>query len=271
MPHARVGAVRVLLCKRLCRLYLADDQVQRFALFTLLVIVPFASHGQTTHYGSLWVRYFNQTKLTDRLTLNAHIDERILFNPVRQFQLFTHVHFNFLVKPWLDVGVGGNFNWTNAATYSNLMVPEWRPWQEATLIKPLSHAWQFQFRYRIDERFMREIQNGELGSTSHFNWRHRFRPQFLYTYRNADNNNRYVFRISNEYMVNTGDVRHTFDQNRFYFSFEHPLGERWSLETGYMNQSQSRPNDDGLNNRHLIRLSFYHRVDARRKEQSTVK
>jgi hypothetical protein len=234
------------------------------------MVSAYAGQSQTDHFAALWVRYFNQTRLTDKFTLNAHIDERILFNPVRQFQLFTHVHLNYLAKPWLDIGVGGNFNWTNASAHPHLMVPEWRPWQEATFIKPLTKKWQFQFRYRIDERFIRETQHGELLNTYHFNWRHRFRPQFSYTFHNAEQTKRYVFRISNEYMINTGDVRDTFDQNRFYFSIERPLGTRWALETGYMNQVQSRANDDGLNDRHLILLSFYHRVDARKKSELVV-
>lgn len=237
-----------------------------FFLFFVCLCLVFDSSAQTDHFASLWVRYFNQTRITDRLTLNAHLDERILFNPIRQFQLFTHVHLNFLAKPWLDIGIGGNFNWTNAVANPNLMIPEWRPWQEVTFIKPVGNKWQFQFRYRVDERFIHRNNGQELEPGYRFNWRHRFRPQFSYSFQNAEQTKRYIFRISNEFMVNTGDVRDTFDQNRFYFSIEQPLGKRWSMETGYMNLVQSRANDDGYNDRHLIRVSVYHRVDLRKNK-----
>ena len=235
-----------------------------FLFFWVFSSIMLECNGQTTQFASLWVRYFNQTRLTNRLTLNAHLDERILFNPTRQFQLFTHIHLNFLIKPWLDVGVGGNFNFTNAAANPHLMVPEWRPWQEATLIKSIAKKWQFQFRYRVDERFIHANNGQELQSGYNFNWRHRFRPQFSYSFQNQGQTKKYVFRISNEFMVNTGDVRDTFDQNRFYCSIEQPLGKKWSMETGYMNQLQSRAGDDGYNERHLIRVSVYHKVDLRK-------
>lgn len=257
MPLARADAEKALLF----------NLVQRKFLFTLVFFVltnVLTYAQQTTQFGSLWVRYVNQTRVTDKLTLNANIDERILFNPIRQFQLFSHVHLNFLFKPWLDLGFGGNFNCTNATANTHLMIPEWRPWQEATFIKPLNDHWQFQLRYRLDERFIHQNNGHELQSGYHFNWRHRFRPQILYSFQNADQTKRYTVRISDEYMVNTGDVRDLFDQNRFYFSIEQPLGKKWSLETGYMNQFQSRASDDGFNDRHLIRMSFFHKIDLRK-------
>lgn len=232
-------------------------------LVALLFASVFSSGAQTTQFGAFWIRYYNQTRFTDKLVLHAHLDERILLNPVRQFQLFTHVHLNYQPKPWIDIGFGFNYNQSNSARYPHLRVPEWRPWQEATFIKPITKKWQFQFRYRLDERFIRETQADQLLSSYHFNLRHRLRPQFAYTFLTKAEK-RMVFRISNEIMFNSGDVSDIFDQNRFYFSLEVPVAKKWSVETGYMNQFQSRPSDDGFNDRHLIRVSVYHRIDLRK-------
>jgi Protein of unknown function (DUF2490) len=239
----------------------------RFPVLAFCWLLASSASAQTvTSFGSFWIRYFNQTRLTEKITLNAHLDERILFNPSRQFQLFTHLHVNYLAKPWLDVGLGGNFNWTNAVKNPGLKVPELRPWQETTLIKQMPRNWQFQFRYRLDERFIHNNDGMELLDGYHFNFRHRFRPQLSYTFYNESKSKRYVFRVSDEFMLNTGNITDTFDQNRFYFSLEVPLAKKWTVETGYMNQLQSRPSDDNLNDRHLIRVSIYHKVDLRRSD-----
>jgi hypothetical protein len=240
----------------------------KFALATLFsfFILTAKSQDRVVHKGSYWIRYFNQTQLTDKLMLNFHVDERRFVNPSRQFQLFAHVHLNYLVKPWIEVGAGGNFNWTNSNQNNSLRVPEWRPWQEVNLIKPLPRNFQFQFRYRLDERFIRNNDGQELLDAYHFNLRHRFRVQFLYTLVPTNGSKNLIFRVSDEVMMNTGDVKDTFDQNRIYGSVQYPLSKKWSTEIGYLNQFQSRASDDGFYERHIIRVSFYHKVDLRKSK-----
>lgn len=196
---------------------------------------------------------------------NFHMDERRLVNPSRQFQLFAHIHLNYLIKPWIEIGAGGNFNWTNSNQNNALRVPEWRPWQEVNLIKPLPRNFQFQYRYRLDERFIHNNDGQALTDGYRFNLRHRFRAQVLYSLKPANRNKSWIFRVSDEVMVNTGDVRDTFDQNRIYGSVQYPVSTNWSTEIGYLNLYQSRARDDGYFDRHVIRISFYHKIDARKK------
>ena len=96
------------------------------AVLALISFFTF-SQDQYIHQGSYWIRYYNQTQISDKTTINFHVDERRLINPSRQFQLFFHAHVNYFVKPWLEVAAGGNFNWTNSSVNTSLWVPEWRP------------------------------------------------------------------------------------------------------------------------------------------------
>lgn len=256
MQHAPVVAVKVLLSK-----YISQVRIITVAL-TAFVSSSFGQ-AKVIHQGSYWIRYYNQTQFTNKLMLNFHVDERRLINPSRQFQLFAHLHLNYLIKPWLEIGAGGNFNWTNSNQNENLWVPEWRPWQEVNLIKPLPRNFQFQFRYRLDERFIHNNDGSELLSGYRFNLRHRFRAQLSYTL-NRSEKKPLIFRVSDEFMVNSGEVADTFDQNRIYASVQSMLSKRFSVEVGYLNIFQSRARDDRFYDRHVMRISIYHRVDLRK-------
>lgn len=86
----------------------------------------------------------------------------------------------------------------------------------------------------------------------------------MYAWKRSEGKRDITFRFSNDFMINTGDVKDTFDQNRIYGSIQLPMGKKWSVEIGYMNQFQSRSSDDGFYDRHIIRYTFYHRVDMRK-------
>jgi hypothetical protein len=233
------------------------------AVLTLISFFAF-SQDQYTHQGSYWIRYYNQTQISDKTTINFHVDERRLINPSRQFQLFFHAHVNYLIKPWLEVAAGGNFNWTNSSVNTSLRVPEWRPWQEVNLIKSLPKNWQFQFRYRLDERFIHNNDRVELQPGYAFNLRHRFRAQFAYAFKFSSDAREWLLRLSDEIMINSGNVSDDFDQNRIYVSLQYPLSKQWIVECGYLNLLQSRSRDDGFYDRHVTRFTVYHRIDLRK-------
>jgi hypothetical protein len=259
MLHARVAVAKASQYK---------SEFLKFALaitFSLCILTTFGQ-DKVIHQGSYWIRYYNQTQFTDKLMFNFHVDERRLVNPSRQFQLFFHAHLNYLIKPWMEVGFGGNFNWTNSNQNPDLRVPEWRPWQEINLIQPMPRKIQFQFRYRIDERFIHNNDGLELEDGYRFNLRHRFRVQWLYTLKTQNTSKSLVFRASDEVMINTGDVADTFDQNRIYTSVQYPFNKSWSTEVGYLNILQSRARDDHFYDRHTIRVTFYHKIDLRKPE-----
>ena len=217
------------------------------------------------HQGTVWLRYYNQSKLSEKLTLHFEVDERRLLNPWRQFQFFTHLHLHYQAKPWLDLAAGGNYNLTNSAKYPSLAVPEIRPWQEMTMTKKFISSSNFQFRYRLDWRFIHNNAAGQLTDGYNLNVRHRLRFQFYRELKRFSDSKALAFRLSNEVMLNIGgNASDTFDQNRFYSSLEYRFNDHWSLETGYLNLFQSRASDDGYYDRHVLRVTVYHKLDFRK-------
>jgi hypothetical protein len=205
-----------------------------------------------------WFRYYNQAQLSEKLILHTELDERRRLNPWSQAQFFTHVHLHYRVNSWLDVAAGMNYNLTTLTT-TNLVVEEWRPWQEVSLFKDLGKDVLFQFRYRLDERFIHRNDKQVLLDGYIFNWRHRFRIQFSRPIAQFNNNRTLTLKFSDEVMLNSGDVLRVFDQNRIFAALEMKLNNHWSIESGYLNLIQ-QATDDVFSERHVIRTTIYHRI-----------
>jgi hypothetical protein len=234
--------------------------VKSFLLAFILCLASLLSRGQqvTQHEWFYWIRYYNQAKLNQKLTLHSEIDTRRFLNSSRQSQFFTHFHLHRQFKPWLDAAAGFNFNLTQFI-HNDLYIPEIRPWQEINLFTNSSKKWQLSFRYRLDERFIHNNNSVELTDGYHFNLRHRFRIMTSTTLVNFRDKNILILKIYDEVMLNTGDVPRSFDQNRLSGSLEYRFNKHWSLESGYINILQPVTNSEYFE-RHVIRTTIYHRI-----------
>ncbi len=224
--------------------------------------ISFQSKSQNTFVQEwqVWFRYYNQVQLNNKLILHTELDERRRLDPWSQAQFFAHVHLHYRVKPWLDVAAGMNYNVnTLLTTNHSLAVEEWRPWQEVSLFKNLGKNVLFQFRYRLDERFIHRNDKQVLLDGYHYNWRHRFRIQFSKPLAQFNENRTLTLKFSDEVMLNSGDVVRIFDQNRISASLEMKLNNHWSIESGYLNLIQ-QVSDDVFSERHVIRTTLYHRI-----------
>jgi len=223
------------------------------------VSVPSKSQNFIEEYQA-WFRYYNQAQLGEKLILHTEIDERRRLDPWSHSQFFTHLHLHYRITRWLDVAAGMNYNQTRITTGKNsLDVEEWRPWQEASVLKTIGKNSLFQFRYRLDERFIHRNDQQVLLDGYHFNWRHRFRIQFSKPIAEFHNQRTLTFRLADEVMLNSGDVQRTFDQNRISGLLEYTLNKNWSLETGYLFLIQQIA-DNTFRERHIIRTTLYHRI-----------
>jgi Protein of unknown function (DUF2490) len=238
--------------------------VKKFLFFLITIWLGFAipASCQTVFLEEwqAWFRYYNQTQLNEKWMVHAELDERMHTNPWSQSQFFVHLHLHYRIKPWLDVAAGMNYNITTfTAGMHSLNIPEWRPWQEVSVIKNFGKDFLFQFRYRLDERFIHLNDRQVLLDGYRFNWRHRFRIQFSKPIAEFSNQRTLIAKVSDEVMLNSGDVARTFDQNRAFGSLEFNINKKWSLETGYLYLIQQIA-DNTFSERHIIRTTLYHRI-----------
>jgi Protein of unknown function (DUF2490) len=231
-------------------------------LAILLSGISFQAKSQDvfTQEWQAWFRYYNQARLSEKITFNTELDDRARINPWSQFQFFSQFHLHYRAKAWLDVAAGTSYAVTNPS--ESLTITEWRPWQEVSLFKKIGKDAMLQFRYRLDERFIHRNDEEAILDTHLFNWRHRFRIQLGKPIAEF-NNHSFILKISDEVMFNSGDVIRTFDQNQFTAALEFKINDHWSYENSYVNIFQPI-SDHVFRDRHVIRTTVYHRIDIRK-------
>jgi hypothetical protein len=134
---------------------------------------------------------------------------------------------------------------------------ELRPHQQVLFEKENSrHTWSF--RFRLEERFFRDVQAQEINDSYDFNFRLRFRPQWTYALaqRPDDEGALVDLVLYDEVMINAGTDVNLFNQNRIYGGFHIHLSKSASLETGFLHSFQLRDSGDRYWNRNIIRLAF---------------
>lgn len=233
----------------------------RFLLVPALVSIGASVFGQTTSQGQYWLRYYAQVRTGERTSLHVEVDERRFFSTHEEAQFVVHGHFHYRMNPYLDVAAGLTYTRTHSIRNHDLLIPEWRPFQEVsadffprqTTHKPLT------FRFRMDERFVRlndgyELQDGTLYVT-----RARFRLQTAWQLF-AIEDRRLMVKLHDEVMIHWGDVRSTFDQNRISLAADYAFNRRFSLECSYIDIWQSVGVDEFVH-RSAVRLTLFHRMD----------
>ncbi|MCX8489705.1 MAG: DUF2490 domain-containing protein [Cyclobacteriaceae bacterium] len=245
-----------------------DPRSQKFkiSLFIIFLIGSGNLFAQSniTYQSLYWIRYYNQSQLSSKITFHLELDERRLINPDRQAQFFIHTHLHKKISPALDVAVGFSHVRSNSPKNTDLVMPEWRFFQEIsyTLSKATKTHWQI--RYRLDERFIHNRDKDQLVDGFMFVLRHRFRAQFTWPIKIVEGGQTVSLKISDEIMFNSTSNANPFDQNRIYIGLEWPLSNKWSAELGYLKLHAATLTAESVLD--IIRLSIYHRLSFVSKE-----
>lgn len=222
---------------------------RKLAIFAIFLGGAITSAAQEQAY---WIRYYNQLTISPKWIWHNEFDERRLINPDRQSQFFFHTHIHHLLNKNFDVAIGLNRAWTQSS--ANETIPEWRPWQEINFNPTIASRLKYNFRYRLDERFIHNASAGLLEDGYHFVLRHRIRAQALYRGEKEE----ITLKVFNELMLNTTSGVDTYDQNRIYAAVEVQLIKSVSIEVGYLNQHVNR---NGVNTTfNVLRTTIYHRL-----------
>ncbi|MFM9839701.1 MAG: DUF2490 domain-containing protein [Cyclobacteriaceae bacterium] len=238
----------------------------RLLFFCLLSSSLSFGQGTSTHQSLYWIRYYNQTQLSSKYTLHFEVDERRQINPDIQFQLFAHAHLHRRFSKLIDVAAGFTYATTNSSKNPNLAVPEFRPFQEINFSQPISKKIQLQFRYRFDQRFIRNNDKIELTDGYTFSFRHRFRLQCSMTVKKYESGKTIIVKLSDEIMLSQGsNAPNSFDQNRVYAGVEFQFNKKWAVELGYLNQYQSASGNNYFA-RDIMRWTVFHRLSLLKTE-----
>ena len=146
-------------------------------------------------------------------------------------------------------------------------VPEDRLWQQAQWFENRNRVSLSQY-FRVEERFVRQISDGELTDRSRFTWR--FRYNFAVTIplkgESVLPKTPFVF-LNDEIHINAGKniLNNYFDQNRLFAGLGYQFTSNLNVQLGYLYVFQQLPAGNQYIHTNALRLFVFHNLDFRKE------
>ncbi len=250
------------------------------SLYLVFAIVMFllgstASQAQVTTQNLMWNRFDITTKLPHKLKVSLEVNERYYVTPVAQHQLVLRSNVFYDLK----------HHWTAFTGYTYFLQSPNDPEATENLIVP-EHRLQHGFinhldygrialvqRYQIEERFFRNVENGELAEGHRFVFRFRYRIFVDIKLRDKDKTKAkgdVVLRIGDEIHLAAGQSvkGQPFDQNRVMGFMQYYITNNLSVDVGYINWYQQRNVNQDFFNRHIITTGIQAKLDFSKKRSA---
>jgi hypothetical protein len=143
--------------------------------------------------------------------------------------------------------------------------PEHRLWQQISWGNK-SRKLQLNQWIRLEERFLRKIQQDALQPGSNFNYKARYMIALLVPLKGEDIRPGIPFAVLNdEVHLNFGKeiVYNYFDQNRLFAGLGYPFTKSLNAQLGYMRVFQQQPGGNQFFDTQALRLFIFHNLDLR--------
>jgi hypothetical protein len=213
-----------------------------------------------------WVAYFNQTRFSK--DFGAWLDVQY-----RQTDNFVARPFQFLFRPaltWyasdrLRLNAGYAYIHHFPAQGSETSVPEHRAWQQVWFQQNQNRLSMLQW-LRLEERFIRNMENDELAEGYNRRYRLRYNLGMLLPFKGGKMAAGVPFAtFSNEVFFNLGSstIYNTFDQNRFFAGIGYSLTDQVNVQFGYLNVYQQLSSGNEYIVNHALRVAVFHNMDFR--------
>jgi len=237
-------------------------------IFFLLLLTPVLSlaQKQTEYTEQAWFGYLNQTRLTNRsgiwLDLHFRLNDHFVKEPAIGMARLGYI---FYVNDQNRLAAGYAYitQYSNSNGLPN--VPEHRLWQQFQWFE--KKKWLSIMQYvRLEERFRRKVEEGELVDEYTYTSRVRYAMAFTIPLKGEPGAPKtpFVF-INNELMINFGSeiVNNYFDQNRFFVGLGYQFTKNLNASVGYLNVFQQLPAASTFRHVDGIRLFVFHNLDLR--------
>lgn len=214
----------------------------------------------------IWTGYFNQTRFTDRsgmwvdlqLRTNDYFDQKSL--------RILRLGYTYYVSDPLRLTAGYGYITHYPLSGGTPNIPEDRFWQQVQWFDKKESVSLSQY-FRIEERFVRQVSNGELTDDSRFTWR--FRYNFAITIPlkpgGLGAGAPFVF-LNDELHINAGKnvLNNYFDQNRLFGGVGYQFTDNLNAQVGYLFVFQQLPAGDEYIAINAVRLFVFHNLDFRK-------
>lgn len=178
----------------------------------------------------------------------------------QQYQLRPGV--NFYLNPSVMLTLGYVF--TDTYPYGDFAFPyrfpEHRIYQQVLVRQPIGRV-LLSHRYRLEQRYIGEMNPAEPSQVENWRYQNRFRYQLramIPITRGNGGGPEWYIPVSNEILLHFGPNfgASIFDQARPFIGIGHSFGEKGQLEIGYLNQILAQRNGRVMEYNHTVVISF---------------
>lgn len=217
----------------------------------------------------VFLGYFNQTRLTNKLGVWTDLHHRTIHDFVREpHQSIGRTALTFYFNDNLRIMAGYAFVYNHNNSQNPIARIEHRPWQQLFFKTHYGNTHSIQM-LRLEERYL-QVSNGNTATDDFTNVnRIRYSHLFQIPFSKQSINKGSLFGvIGNEIFISFGkNVRaNVFDQNRFFTGLGYQFSRSTALHFGYMNIIQQLQNGYDFINSHCVRIFLFQTFDLRKEK-----
>ena len=234
----------------------------------MFITSSFAQEKTVVDAEQTWFAYFNQTRLTKKSGIWVDLHLRLTENFGEKASLsIARVGYTYYLTDQARVTAGYGYVTQYAPTEDVPNIPEHRPWQQIQWFE--KKKWFSMMQYiRLEERFRRKVEAGELTSEYSFNYRIRYNMALSIPLKGKEivKGTPFLF-LNDELHINLGKeiTNNYFDQNRFFVGVGYQITSTLNAHLGYMKVFQRQPVGSTFVDIDAIRLFVFHNLDFRNK------
>ena len=241
-----------------------------FLLASSLFSSVLAQEKEVEHAEQTWFGYFNQTRLTNKSGIWVDLNLRLTDDYLQKNSVsIARLGYIYYITDQTRATVGYAYVTQYSQVDGMPNVPEHRLWQQIQWFEKKNWLTMMQWA-RLEERFRRKVEAGELASDYSFNYRIRYNMALTIPLKGKQVVAKTPFLfLNNELHVNFGKeiTNNYFDQNRLFLGLGYQFTANLNAQIGYLKVFQQLPAESTFRNIDAIRVFVFHNFDFRKKEE----
>lgn len=215
---------------------------------------------KVNHGNQQWIQYYNRLKLSEKYTLvsDGSFRWKNEFKNCNLALLRIGLAYNFHERNSVALGIASTLSYTA----DKISKAELRAWQEFFLNQKVTRL-NVSSRFRLEERYFKNVINNELEDSYNFNYRFRYRFYISFPLNNSAIMDRTIsINLGDEIFINSGKeiINNIFDNNRIIAGISYQVNKKLSATFNYTNQFTQTKLVNNFEENDILWLSFTHTI-----------